>query len=151
MDLENCAPGAPRRGSAYSPTGFRRLTPGLLKVDRAAEGFTGLPDGVTVHGQLLAAFKAAAPRLGLPARVVHAIDWLFKFTRPQDWEREGRPIVWPSASLEQEVLGLSETQAKRLNRCLIETGLVTMNKREAVSTIRARFSAAFSRVTRIVV
>src|SRR6516225_10105588 len=126
MDMENCAPGAPRRGSAYSPTGFRRLTPSLLKVDRAAEGFTGLPGGVTVHGQLLAAFKAAAPRLGLPTRVVHAIDWLFKFTQSQDWEQGGRPIVWPSASLEQEALGLSETQAKRLNRCLIEAGLVTM-------------------------
>jgi replication initiation protein RepC len=97
-----------------------------LKVDRAAEGFTGLPDGVTVHGQLLAAFKAAAPRLGLPARVVHAIDWLFKFTQPQDWEQGGRPVVWPSASLEQEALGLSETQAKRLNRCLIEAALLTM-------------------------
>jgi replication initiation protein RepC len=126
MDLENCASGAPRRGAAYSPTGFRRLTPGLLKVDRAAEGFAGLPEGVTVRGQLLAAFKAAAPRLGLPTRVVHAIDWLFKFTQPQDWEQGGRPIVWPSASLEQEALGLSETQAKRLNRCLIEAGLVTM-------------------------
>jgi replication initiation protein RepC len=126
MDLENCASAAPRRGATYSPTGFRRLTPGLLKVDRAAEGFTGLPAGVTVHGQLLAAFKAAAPRLGLPTRVVHAVDWLFKFTQPQDWEQGGRPIVWPSASLEQEALGLSETQAKRLNRCLIEAGLVTM-------------------------
>jgi replication initiation protein RepC len=97
-----------------------------LNVDRAAEGFAGLPEGVTVHGQLLAALKAAAPRLGVPTRVVHAIDWLFKFTQPQDWEHEGRPIVWPSASLEQEALGLSETQAKRLNRCLIEAGLVTM-------------------------
>jgi replication initiation protein RepC len=97
-----------------------------LKVDRAAEGFTGLPEGVTVHGQLLAAFKAAAPRLGLPTRVAHAVDWLFKFTQPQDWEQGGRPIVWPSASLEQEALGLSESQAKRLNRCLIEAGLVTM-------------------------
>ena len=126
MDTENCAREAPRRGSAYSPTGFRRLTPGLLKVDRAAEGFTGLPDSVTAHGQLLAAFKAAAPRLGLPTRVVHAVDWLFKFTQPQDWERGGRPIVWPSALLEQEALGLSETQAKRLNRYLIEAGLVTM-------------------------
>jgi replication initiation protein RepC len=126
MDLENCASGAPRKGSAYSPTGFRRLTPGLLKVDRAAEGFTGLPESVTVHGQLLAAFKAAAPRLGLPTRVVHAIDWLFKFTQTQDWEQGGRPVVWPSASLEQDALGLSETQAKRLNRCLIEAGLVTM-------------------------
>src|SRR6516164_1571538 len=126
MDMENCAPGAPRRGSADSPTGFRRLTPGLLKVDRAAESFTGLPAGVTVHGQLLAAFKAAAPRLGLPTRVVHAVDWLFKFTQPQDWEQGRRPIVWPSALLEQEALGLSETQGKRLNRYLIEAGLVTM-------------------------
>ena len=126
MDLENSAQGAPRKGSAYSPTGFRRLTPGLLKVDRTAESFAGLPDGVTAHGQLLAAFKAAAPRLGLSTRLVHAVDWLFKFTQPQDWERGGRPIVWPSALLQQEALGLSETQAKRLNRCLIEAGLVTM-------------------------
>src|ERR1700758_4638714 len=126
MDLENSAQGAPRRGSAYSPTGFRRLTPGLLKVDRTAESFAGLPDGVTAHGRLLAALKAAAPRLGLSTRLVHAVDWLFKFTQPQDWERGGRPIVWPSALLQQEALGLSETQAKRLNRCLIEAGLVTM-------------------------
>ena len=148
MDMENCAPGAPRRGSAYSPTGFRRLTPGLLKVDRAADDFTGLPDGVTVHGQLLAAFKAAASRLGLPTRVVHAVDWLFKFTQPQDWGRGGRPIVWPSASLEQEALGLSETQAKRLNRCLIEASLVTMKdspngKRYGRRDARGRITEAY--------
>lgn len=126
MDIENRAEEAPRRGFARRATGFRRLTPGLLRVDRAAEGFAGLPDGVTVHGQLLAAFKAAAPRLGLSTRLVHAVDWLFRFTQPQDWERGGRPIVWPSALLQQEALGLSESQAKRLNRCLIEAGLVTM-------------------------
>ena len=56
MDFENGAQGAPQKGPAYSPTGFRRLTPGLLKVDRTAESFAGLPDGVTAHGQLLAAF-----------------------------------------------------------------------------------------------
>jgi replication initiation protein RepC len=126
MDPEDSVQGAPRGGSAYGPTGFRRLTPGLLTVDRIAEGFAGLPDGVTVHGQLLAAFKAAAPRLGLATRLVHAIDWLFRFTQPQDWERGGRPIVWPSALLQQEALGVSETQAKRLNRHLIELGLITM-------------------------
>jgi replication initiation protein RepC len=97
-----------------------------LKVDRTAESFAGLPDGVTAHGQLLAALKAAASRLGLSTRLVHTVDWLFKFTQPQDWERGGRPIVWPSALLQQEALGLSETQAKRLNRCVIEAGLVTM-------------------------
>src|SRR6201981_1499361 len=126
MDTENSAEGALRRGSAYTPTGFRRLTPGLIKVDRTAGGFAGLPDGVTVYGQLLAAIKAAAARLGLAPRLVHAIDWLFCFTQPQDWERGARPIVWPSALLQQEALGVSETQAKRLNRCLIEAGLVTM-------------------------
>jgi replication initiation protein RepC len=126
MDTENSAKGAPRRGAAHAPTGFRRLTPGLMKVDRVAEGFIGLPDGVTVYGQLLAAFKAAAPRLGLAPRLVHAIDWLFRFTQPQDWKQETRPIVWPSALLQQEELGISESQAKRLNRCLIEFGLITM-------------------------
>lgn len=126
MDMENSAKGAPRRGSSYAPTGFRRLTPGLIKADRVAEGFTGLPDGVTVYGQLLAALKAAAPRLGLAPRLVHAIDWLFRFTQPQDWKREARPIVWPSALLQQEALGVCESQAKRLNRSLIELGLITM-------------------------
>ena len=58
-----------------APTGFRRLTPSLLRADHAAEEFDGLPDGVTVPGQLLAALKAAAPRLGLSPRLVHAVDW----------------------------------------------------------------------------
>ena len=74
------------------------MTPGLLKADRTAEKFAGLPEGVESHGQLLAAFKAAAPRLGISPRLVHAVDWLFCFTKPQDWEPDARPIVWPSAS-----------------------------------------------------
>jgi replication initiation protein RepC len=116
-----------QRGSyAGHPTGFRRLTPGLLKADRTAEGFAGLPDSVTMHGQLLAALKAAAPRLGLSPRLVHAVDWLFRFTQPQDWGTGGRPIVWPSASVQQEALGLSESRVKAVNRALIEAGVVTM-------------------------
>jgi replication initiation protein RepC len=98
----------------------------LLRVDRAAEAFDGLPSGVSVHGQLLAAFKAGAPRIGLGPRLVHAIDWLFRFTQPQDWGRGGRPIVWPSALMQREALGLSETRVKALNRALIEAGLITM-------------------------
>src|SRR5260370_24481315 len=99
MDMESGAQGAPRRRSAYSPTGFRRLTPGLLKVDRAASSFAGLPNGVTGYGQLLAAFKAAAPRLGLSTLLVHAVDLLVKFTQPQDWERGGPPVRFSSAPL----------------------------------------------------
>jgi len=126
MVQENCTDEAPRRGFAHAPTGFRRMTPGLLKADRSAEGFKGLPEGATSPGQLLAALKAATPRLGISPRLVHAVDWLFRFTQPQDWEKGGRPVVWPSASMQQEALGLSPTQVKEINRRLIELGLVTM-------------------------
>ena len=102
MDIDNRAQGAPRGRFAHTPTGFRRMTPGLLKADRVAERFASLPEGIKSPGQLLAALKAAAPRLGISPRVVHAVDWLFRFTQPQDWEGGGRPIVWPSARLQQE-------------------------------------------------
>src|SRR5205823_10494880 len=55
-----------------------------------------------------------------------AVDWLFRFTQPQDWGKRGRPVVWPSASMQQEALGLSPTQVKEINRRLIELGLVAM-------------------------
>jgi hypothetical protein len=68
MAQENSAYEAPRRGLARAPTGFRRMTPGLLKADLTAKGFAGLPEGVSSPGQLLAAMKAAAPRLGIAPR-----------------------------------------------------------------------------------
>jgi replication initiation protein RepC len=102
------------------------MTPGLLKADRTAGKFTGLPNGVQSYGQLLAAFKAAAPRLGISPRHVHALDWLFCFTEPQDWAPDSRPIVWPSAVMQQRAFGLEPTQVKEINRRLIDLGLVTM-------------------------
>src|SRR4051794_39087721 len=110
----------------YVPTGFRRLTSEMLKTDRMAEGFAGLPQGVAAPGRLLAAFKAAAPQLGIAPRLVHALDWLFRFTQPGDWAKDSRPIVWPSARMQQEALGLSSTQVKATNRRLVELHLVTM-------------------------
>jgi replication initiation protein RepC len=117
---------APRGGFAHSPTGFRRMTPGLLKADRTAEKFTGFPEGVTSHGQLLAAFKAAVPRLGISPRLVHAVDYLFCHSRPQDWEPVARPIVWPSNETLRITLGLERSQVKEIIRRLIALGLVTM-------------------------
>ncbi len=127
MDQDYGVSGAPRTVPGPGrPTGFRRLTPGLLRADEAARAFQGLPADVTAPGQLLATFKAAAPRLGLSIRLVHAVDWLFRFTQPQDWDADGRPIVWPSAETQRQGLGLSVTQVKAINRCLIEAGLITM-------------------------
>jgi replication initiation protein RepC len=126
MDSQDSALEAPQASFAHKPTGFRRMTPGLLRADRTAEKFTGLPEGVPSYGQLLAAFKAAAPRLEISPRLVHAVDWLFCYTEPQDWQPDSRPIVWPSSAVQERQLGLSETQAKQINRQLIEFGLVTM-------------------------
>jgi replication initiation protein RepC len=97
----------------------------MLATERAAEAFAGLPE-TGRHGQVLAAFKAAAPYLGITPRAVHAIDWLFRFTQAQDWEEGSRPIVWPSAAMQREAFGLGLSQVKALNRHLIEAGLVAM-------------------------
>jgi replication initiation protein RepC len=102
------------------------MTPGLLKADRSAEKFTGFPESVKAYGQLLAAFKAAAPRLGISARVTHAVDFLFSFTKPQDWQPDSRPIVWPSNETLRTALGLERSQVKDIIRRLIELGLITM-------------------------
>jgi replication initiation protein RepC len=107
------------------PTGLRRLTPALLQANRAAESFAGLPGDVT-HAQILAAFKAAAPSLGIAPRLIHAVDWLFCFTQPQDWRKDSRPIVWPSSCLQQESLSLSRTQVRATNNQLIELGLIAV-------------------------
>jgi replication initiation protein RepC len=74
----------------------------------------------------LAAFKAAAPFLGLRPTIVHAVDWLFRFTNPIDWDTPSRPIVWPSAAMQQQEMGLGPSQVKNLNRSLVELGLISM-------------------------
>ena len=110
--------------AAPLPSGLRRITPPMLKTMQAADAFIGAND--LLPGQVLAAFKAAAPFLGLRVNIVHTIDWLFKFTLPLDWEPGARPIVWPSAAEQQAACGLSSAQVKCLNRELAERGLVIM-------------------------
>jgi replication initiation protein RepC len=119
---------AHRITSARPPSGLRRLSLAMLTTGKMAEDFKGTEEGqgATRPGQVLAAFKGAAPYLGLSPRVVHAVDWLFTFTQPQDWGEGSRPIVWPSAALQQEALAIGVTQAKAINRQLVELGLVTM-------------------------
>lgn len=116
-----------QRGSAFGcgqAPGLRKLTPKMLGTIEVAETHRFTSD--MQPGQVLAAFKAAAPYLGLRPNVVHAIDWLFRFTDALDWQPSSRPIVWPSAAMQQQELGLGPSQVKNLNRYLVELGLVVM-------------------------
>ena len=126
--LKNLADSEPSAAASsnFRPTGLRRLSQALLGAEKLAGGFHGLPESTTTPGQVLAAFKAAAPFLGYSARIIHAVDWFFRFTQPQDWAEGARPVVWPSAAMQQSEWSLSATQVKALNRVLIELCLVTM-------------------------
>ena len=113
---------------ARRPSGLRRMTLAMLATAKLAEGFKGPKEGqgATRPGQVLAAFKGAAPYLGYGPRVVHAVDWLFTFTQTQDWTQGSRPIVWPSAAVQREAFAIGPSQAKAINRHLVELGLVVM-------------------------
>jgi replication initiation protein RepC len=104
--------------------GLRKLTPPMLGTIEAAETYRFTAE--MQPGQALAAFKAAAPYLGIRPSVVHAVDLLFRFTDPVDWRPSSRPIVWPSAAMQQQEMGLGASQVKNLNRHLVELGLVVM-------------------------
>lgn len=120
------APTGGQTTAGRPPSGVRRLTLAMLATEKTAARFAGLETGTSRHGQVLAAFKAAARYLGFGSRVAHTIDWLFKFTQAQDWEAGNRPIVWPSALKQCEELNIGPSQAKMLNRRLAELGLVVM-------------------------
>jgi replication initiation protein RepC len=128
------------------PSGLRRLTPPMLETLKTAERFAGVDD--TTPGQVLAAFKSAAPYLGIRPGLVHAIDWLFRFTQVGDWRPGMRPIVWPSAAMQRQDLCLGISQVKNLNRQLVEHGLVVMKdspngKRYGIRNLKGQIIEAY--------
>src|SRR5512132_4070659 len=104
--------------------GCRRLTPAHVEVQAIAERFEGLPEGVS-KGQALAAFKQAARPLGISPRLRDAIDVLFAFSAPQDWQAGARPIVWPSNRKLETTLGLGRRQVQNVLNALIRAKLIT--------------------------
>ena len=104
--------------------GCRRLTAAHVQVQAIAERFEGLPEGVS-KGQALAAFKQAAQPLGISPRLRDAIDVLFAFSAPQDWQPGARPIVWPSNRKLETTLGLARRQVQNVLNALIRANLMT--------------------------
>jgi replication initiation protein RepC len=104
--------------------GCRRLTPAHVQVQAIAEDFQGLPDCIS-KGQALAAFKQAAQPLAISPRLRDAIDVLFAFSAPQDWQPDARPIVWPSNRKLETTLGLGRRQVQNVLNALIRANLMT--------------------------
>jgi replication initiation protein RepC len=104
--------------------GCRRLSPVHVQVQAIAERFQGLPDSVS-KGQALAALKQAARPLGLSVRLRDAIDVLFAFSPPHDWQPGARPIVWPSNRKLETTLGLGRRQVQNVLNALIRAKLIT--------------------------
>jgi replication initiation protein RepC len=107
-------------------TGSRRLTLTMLTACDSADGFKGLPAGTAKPLRFLAAFEEAEPYLNLPPQATKLVRWLIRQTRPCDWEEGSRPIAWPSARRQQELLGLSPGRVKALNRVLFGAGIFVL-------------------------
>lgn len=103
--------------------GLRRIGPASVNAAVIADRFAGLPPDLS-RGKILAAFKRAAPYLGLASRLRDAIDVLMSYSQAQDWAPDSRPIVWPSNAALEEQLSLSRRQVQYLLRELIEEGLI---------------------------
>ncbi len=106
-------------------TGFRTVSYYTQQLADQAADFDGLPQDCA-RGQVLAAFKRAAPAMGISPRLRDAIDVLFAFTQDQDWHRGARPIVWPSNQLLQDELALCRRAVQYVLRGLVDAGLVVM-------------------------
>jgi len=127
MAQENSAPEAPQESFApIRASGCRRVTLDMRAWLDRADSFKGLPRGTAKPFTYLYAFKEAETYLGLPSHTYKLVDWLVRFTKPQDWEEGSRPIVWPSLRRQVEFLGLSERRVQALNRELQEDGIFVM-------------------------
>ena len=99
------------------PTGRQKITLAQL----AAEAAKPLAVPATTPGRALAAFKRAAPAMGLPRRVVDLVDCLMSYTHAQDWDGGPGPgaIVWPSDVELEDRLQVGPSQRKVIVRAAL--------------------------------
>jgi replication initiation protein RepC len=105
---------------SYTPTGRRRVTEAQLA---ATAGLTGRHEP-TSPGRVLAAFKKAAPSIGISRSLVDLIDYLVGRTIAADWQGDWSPIVWPSNAEMADRLGRETSRIKELIREAIDAGLM---------------------------
>ena len=116
---------APERAESLRPRRPRRSASlESLATSKTAETFTGLPHGVRHPDQLIDTLKAAAPALRVPKTVLALIDHLMSRTQPRDWNRDTRPIAWPSNLELMSSLGLKPTAVSDAIRFAVKHGFL---------------------------
>lgn len=113
-----------QQGDAVRRSGLRGMSTLAQLMSAQADDFSGI--GSTRKGSLLAAFKQAAPALGLSQNALLLLDQLMAFSKELDWEEERRPVVWPSNDFLQDVLGKSLRTVQYARRELEDQGIVVM-------------------------
>lgn len=84
----------------------------------------GLPPGIRTPIAMIDAFEAVARRHRLGA-CVKLLRELLKMSRPQDWQPDSAPLVWPSTSYLCRKLDASRPTIKRHLRALRAAGVIT--------------------------
>ena len=106
------------------PTGRRKITLPQLQAEAAGP----VPFSPASPGRVLAAFKRAAPALGVSRRVVDLVDTLMSHNRPHDWDGGLGPIVWPSDVELEDRLCVGPSQRKALVRAALDAGFVRLRR-----------------------
>ncbi|NCO15635.1 MAG: hypothetical protein GW902_00165 [Alphaproteobacteria bacterium] len=103
--------------------GLRRATPALRHAEALADGWAGLPEGVT-RWRLAAALRAAARPLGLTGTMLRLIELYIDLSYDQDWAADSEPVICRPLVEVAEHMDLSERQVRNIERRLVELGLI---------------------------
>ena len=101
--------------------GWRKPVPCRLVADAAAARGR---DNAVGKSDALIAVKRVAAHIGLKSGDLMLLDALCAFTKPLDWQKGARPVVWPSNRFLMEHTGFSRSALKRHGNRLAEQGLI---------------------------
>ena len=103
--------------------GLRRATPEGRRASALADGFQGLPDGVT-RWRVAAALRAAARTLGLTGPMLRLLEHYIDLTYDEDWTAGAEPVIIAPLVEIADHLGRSERQIRNIERALADRGLL---------------------------
>lgn len=109
-----------------APTGHVRKTFGHLDGAIAAATFQGLPETVAHPKQLLEPLRRCGSRLPFPREALATLELLFDYTRLEDWQPGGMPIVFPSNAELAGCLGVTDRTVRNHLSALEQAGMIAI-------------------------